>query len=265
MAGLEGTIKTPFGVVQKKTALVVGGGVVVLGAIVWYRQRNSSAASTNTTPTDGEIDPATGFAYGSAEDAAALAAQSSYTTPSSSGGSSGVPVNNIGYSTNGQWVQAVITTMTSNGSVSDSTALSAALGKYVTGAYIASGSKDETLVEQAIAQEGWPPVAGTNGYPPSLNRTPPTSTSTGNKIPHIVNLHITNVTPTTMSFAWKHDAVIPDSQLPTVDGGPANYITGTATTYTIHGLKSKQHVTFAMQGLKGNILGPSSTVKGVTK
>lgn len=174
MAGLEGTIKTPLGTVQKKTALILGGGILVLGMIVYYRQKQT--ASENATPADAPINPATGYPYGSPEDAAALAEQAGYVSPpaSSGGGGSNIPPSNVGYATNGQWVQGVIQTMTANGSVTDTAPLSAALGKYITGAY--ANDAEVSLIQQAIAVEGYPPVAGSNGYPPSLNRTPPTTT-----------------------------------------------------------------------------------------
>lgn len=172
---LEGTIKTPLGPVQKKTALIIGGGIVILGAIVWMRQRN--AASEPVDLGDTPINPATGYPYGSAEDAAALAEQGRYVSPPippSQGGSGNIPPSNVGFTTNGAWVQAVIEYMMSNDLVTDSSKLSEALGKYITGAYVNDG--EVSLVQQAIAVQGYPPLAGKNGYPPSLNRTPVTTT-----------------------------------------------------------------------------------------
>src|ERR1700754_1954056 len=135
MAGLEGTIQTPFGSVQKKTALIVGGGVAVLLVIVYYRQKQ---LDSDVVIPEAEINPATGFPYGSPEDAAALAQQAGYVSPptdgGNTGGGSGYP-SNTGYVNNGQWVQAVVAYMVGNGLVEDPTQLSAALGKYITGAY----------------------------------------------------------------------------------------------------------------------------------
>jgi hypothetical protein len=176
---LEGTIKTPLGTVQKKTALLLGGGIVVLGAIVWYRQKQVADSATAATTTEAAINPATGYPYGSAEDAAELASQAAYVSPpASSGGGSSVPTSNVGYTSNGAWVQGVISYMVGNDLIADPTALSAALGKYITGAYCTDA--EQSLIQQAIAVQGFPPIAGANGYPPSINKTPTVpNTNTG--------------------------------------------------------------------------------------
>lgn len=186
MTGLEGTVKTPFGTVEKKTAAYVGGGIVILGAIVYWREKKSGGLnSTNSTSTQGEIDPATGFVYGTPEDLAALAAQGTTLGPggtavSGGGGSASIPpggTSGTGFTSNGEWVQAVIAYMTSNNLVEDPTQLSAALGKYVTGAFI-DPDKDATsisLIQQGIAVEGYPPIAGSTGFPPAINTHPGTS------------------------------------------------------------------------------------------
>lgn len=172
MAGLEGTVKLPgFGPVQKKTVLYGTAAVVALGVVVAYRHKNSAAA-TPTDTTNAEIDPATGFAYGSPEDLAALQAQGNYTLPTpSGGGGSSIPNGGTGYATNGAWSQGVIDYMLHNGLVEDPTALSAALGVYLTGSYATDAQI--ALIQQAIAVQGYPPVSGSTGYPPSINRNPP--------------------------------------------------------------------------------------------
>lgn len=204
MAGLEGTIKTPLGQVQKKTALYLAGGAVLLGGIVWYRQKQSASTATTANPADAEIDPATGFAYGSAEDAAALAQQAAYVTPSvPTGGGAGTAIpSNIGFASNGEWSQAVIQYMISNGTVSDPTQLSAALGKYITGAY--ATPTDVTLIQQAIAVDGLPPISGPSGYPPSINQTPPTSggTTTPVTLAQPTGLHASSVSTNRIALDW---------------------------------------------------------------
>ena len=195
MAGLDGTIKTPMGPIQKKTAVIVGGGVVVVAAIVWYRQRGSQSDSGALVDPDAPINPATGYPYGSAEDAAALAAQSAYVSPPANpgGGSGAIPPNNLSYSTNGQWTQSVIQYMMENDLVQDSSQLATALGKYITGAYC--NDTDVSLIQQAVAVQGYPPLAGPSGYPPSINRTPP--------IPVVVPPPATNVpNPNPRGYGW---------------------------------------------------------------
>jgi LysM repeat protein len=182
MAGLEGTIKTPFGAVQKKTALVVGGIGVGLGVIVYWREKKLGELTSSATTATGEIDPATGFVYGTPEDLAALAAQGTDLggNPPTPGGSGSIPAGGTvgtGFTSNGQWVQAVVEYMTSNSLVSDPAQLSAALGKYITGAYIdPKDTASTSLVQQAIAVQGYPPIAGVNGYPPAINTHPASTT-----------------------------------------------------------------------------------------
>jgi len=205
MAGLEGTIKTPIGTVQKKTALILGGGVAALVFIVWYRQK-SLGESTDSLAAAGEalINPATGYPYGSAEDAAALTAQGAYQSPgvpSTPGGSAGYP-SNTGYVSNGQWVQAVIEYMVGNNLIEEPAQLSSALGKYITGSYVTDS--EVALINQAIAVQGFPPVASPNGYPPSLNRqaTGPTTPTTPAGTPAAPRLHHVNTTREAAILQW---------------------------------------------------------------
>jgi len=184
MAGLEGTVKTPVGPVKKKTALIIGAAAVGVGGIVWWRERNGTGSTVTTDATaTGDIDPATGFVYGTPEDLAALASQggdlSSVGGVTNTGGGGGQPTGGIGnsYATNGQWVQAVIQFMTDNSLVEDATQLSAALGAYITGAFVDPNGPYPSLIQQAIAVQGYPPIAGSNGYPPAIN-TQPSNTTT---------------------------------------------------------------------------------------
>jgi hypothetical protein len=177
MAGLEGTVKTPFGTISKKSALYVGMGVAGVAGIVWYRHKQLGTTVDSTATDTTEIDPATGYAFGSPEDAAALSAQGSYTSPATAtgGGSSSIPTTGTGFTSNGAWVQGVIEYMTTNGLVEDPSALSSALGVYTTGAYATDAQVN--LIQQAIAVQGFPPVSGSTGYPPSINRNPPQTTT----------------------------------------------------------------------------------------
>lgn len=182
MAALEGSINTPFGSVQKKTALILAGGAVVIVGIVWWRTNQMNAKEPDIY--DAEINPATGYPYGSPEDAAALQAQQDYTFPATGGGTGGggYPPGGTGFTNNAQWTQAVIEYMITNGLVEDGSVLSAALGAYITGRPVTDAQR--SLIEQAIAAQGFPPLAGPNGYPPSINTAPtPTPTPTIPKIP----------------------------------------------------------------------------------
>lgn len=260
---LEGTLKTPLGAVPKKTATIIGiGGLVIVG-IVYYRQKQQDMS---TPVTDGEINPATGYPYGSPEDAAALAAQSTYVSPPapSGGGSSNVPQSNVGFSSNGQWVQAVVEYMLTNNLVEDSTNLSTALGRYITGAY--ATAEEQSLIQQAIAVEGFPPVAGTNGYPPSINKTPPTTSGTPAAPPPTVSgLHLTSAGTTSLTFGWSYGATKPDYQLVYLDNHPHDNIPGTQMSYTFKNLKRRTTHKCQVRGVKGSTIGASAAATGTTK
>lgn len=181
MAGMEGTINTPFGHMQKKTALLVGGGAVVILGVGYYRSKkaaanaaaaNASAATTDANTGQSGIDPATGFPYGSAEDAAALASQqglnyNQYGQLGSGYQPGQFPQTGPPFASNAAWAQYCEQTMGSSGS----DAIAAALGHYLTGSPLQSG--EPTIVDQAIAIGGYPPTAGPNGMPPGLNTNNP--------------------------------------------------------------------------------------------
>lgn len=193
--GLGGQVHTPFGN-AKKEYLLVGGGVFLLLLIVFYRQKKAhQAAATASAGANTGIDPATGFPYGSAEDAAALANQGSYINPTQpfapggGGSGGGYPTANTGpgnFTNNAQWAQYAEQYMYSNGQITDLGPLSNAIGKYLAGQ---STSADEhSLVNQAIAVAGYPPVAGPNGMPPSFNTSPPGNTGGSGKLPAVTGI-----------------------------------------------------------------------------
>jgi hypothetical protein len=179
-----GDVKLPGGAhVKKQTAILIAivGGVIA--AYFLYRQRQ---ASKDASQTSGSIDPQTGYAYGSPEDQSALAAlgnqQLPYGADSGSfvggsvigydamgnpiygqgqGGGSGIPGASGGFSSNTQWSQAAEGAMGSTGA----DAIAAALGKYLLGLPLTDSQV--MSVQQAIAAEGFPPVPGPGGFPPS--------------------------------------------------------------------------------------------------
>src|SRR6266542_409283 len=166
MMSLEGSVGTPFGEIKKKTGLIILAGVAVVLSVGYYRARKEQG----TTVADEAPNPATGYPYGSAEDAAALAEQGSSITPVPAGGGPSGTYPSGMYSNNAQWVQAVIEYMMTAGLVQDGSQLSAALGSYITGSPVTNDEKG--LIEQAIAVQGFPPVSGPAGYPPSIAMTP---------------------------------------------------------------------------------------------
>lgn len=189
----EGGIKVPgIGHLSKKEMYIGGtaAGLVVIFAL--YRSREKSkaaaaaaaAAATTTDSTDGsgtQIDPTTGLPAGSPEDVAELEQESEYANDTDYGYSSG-GYDNTGstdqteqFTSNAAWSQAAQEYIT-NYSGGDAATVSSALGAYITGSYVTPAQQN--IIEQAIAFDGAPPQSGVNGYPPSINTTPP-STTTG--------------------------------------------------------------------------------------
>ena len=190
------------GKVDKKV-LIVGGVVVVALGYYFYKKQQAasqSAAAAQTTAadtttaaqSDTNIDPQTGYPYGSPEDQAALASLSYGILPTDTGyggvgypypGSTGTGISGPGgYTNNAQWAQAAEASLGSDGN----DAIAAALGKYLTGQDVTSDQ--QTIIQEAIAVQGTPPVPGPSGFPPSIHTSTPTPpTPTGNvTVPNVV-------------------------------------------------------------------------------
>lgn len=192
---MEGTIKTPFGPAKKQTLLIAGAGVVIMG-MLYMRSKKASdnAAAIAASGESVGINPATGYVYGSAEDAAALANQADYMKPggggSGGGGSSYAGSSPGTFVSNAQWTQYAQNYLTDNDVVTDPGKLGDALGKFISGQPVTNDQR--SLIQQAIAIAGLPPVAGPSGYPPSINTspappTPDADTGTQKYFPPIVD------------------------------------------------------------------------------
>lgn len=202
--------------VSKGTIWIGAGATGLLGiALYRYRKQQSAAAATAAanaaaqapgtgTGTSDAIDPATGFPYGSAEDASALTSMAGYNSPIGGLGSSngpqyvyGVPSSGYptsgGFTSNAQWSQAAEAFLVGQGA--DANAVGNALGKYITGGIVTDPTA-QSIINQAIAFEGYPPVPGPNGFPPSIqmgpttgNNPPPTTTPPQNvTVPHTAGM-----------------------------------------------------------------------------
>lgn len=213
-----GTVRTPFGPVKKQTAVIAAGGLLLLAGIAWWRHRKAGTAAgpspapvPGTSPIGGgdpfppdgttgdpgdpnSTDPATGMTYGDE--------QAGYTGGNYYGSYPGLftgPSGPGGFATNAAWAQAAEQYMGSDGH----DAIAAALGRYLHGDDVSEAQK--TTIEEAIAAEGQPPVAGPGGYPPSIHlhatHTPPVKKA---KNP-VSGLRATNVTATAITVSWHKD------------------------------------------------------------
>jgi hypothetical protein len=166
------------GPVSRRALLLGGATAVVVMGVLWWRKRKSGtgpSAGTDATDTSGDQSGD----YG--------------TDGSAGGGGSTSSTSSTTYTTNAQWVQGAMANLSG---VVDASKLAEALGLYITGNAVDS---DQTLlIDQAIASTGYPPVSGPTGYPPGI-RTQAGST----KAPATpTNLHQTNATKSSLSFAW---------------------------------------------------------------
>lgn len=177
--GAAGTVKVPgVGATKKRTVYIFGVAAVVVAGVAYYRytQNANSAPATGTDPTANEIDPATGYTYGSADDAAALQANEAYQYPAtgSGAGGSGTVTSSTGTTlttnvpqTNAEWSRACLNYLGKQ--VGDNAQnVQKALGDYLTGQDVVKGSDEESLILQAIAAYGYPPQPGPKNYPPGI-------------------------------------------------------------------------------------------------
>ena len=183
----------PLGSLSKNEKIGLAAGAAGLLGFTIYRYQKQKSSDAATAAADAaaqapgtgagtadQVDPATGFPYGSAEDSAALTAQSGYISPIGGLGSSGVSYNYggqgaypQGFTNNAQWSQAAEDYLV-NTAGADANTVGNALGKYITGQTVTSDQ--QSIINQAIAFEGYPPVGGPDGYPPSIRTAAPTST-----------------------------------------------------------------------------------------
>jgi hypothetical protein len=170
---MPSTVKLPLlGTVNKGTAVGVGiGGLAVAGFLI-YRESQKSKKAAAAAATAQSAASASGYGYGYGY---------GLNTPPSPydgygyGASGGFPAAYYGYgvaqpqafanTTNAQWEQAAISQLTGDGY--DAQTLSSALGAYTEGQQVTTAQ--QPMIQAAIGVEGYPPVPGENGFPPSIN------------------------------------------------------------------------------------------------
>jgi hypothetical protein len=281
------TVTLPgVGSIPKKSMYIGVGVVIFIIGIAWYRSKKSAstaAAASVAAAGSTTTDPATGFPYGSPEDAAALAAQAQYQSPGGAGygyGGNTPGTTNIsqgtGFQSNAQWAQAVEDYLVNTAGTGDSAYMSVvgnAIGKYLTGQAL---SPDQVnIVEQGIAFEGSPPVAGTNGYPPSFRTsqtgpTPPSGTPTPGPIYGTGpwNLAATIKGPTEVDLQWTRQGP-PWDKLYRVNYGPAGnvnayHVDTSDTSFRVGALKPGSPYIFSVASVAGNSVSPASAEVSVT-
>jgi hypothetical protein len=192
---------------QVKKGYVIAGGLVVVAAVGygWWRNRQAAAAgpaaadgsdtgagdtSADDTGDDDELDALEGELEDGGDGYGSLYG---YDGDYPLGTTTGTPGS---YTSNAQWAQAAEASMGSDGS----DAIAAALGKYITGQ--PATAAQQQYIEEAIAAQGYPPVAGDGGYPPSIRRQAGTTATKPEHAP--AGLHSA---PRTTTATVKWDAV----------------------------------------------------------
>lgn len=267
----EGTVTIPGGLkLKKNVAIGIGVASVAVGGYYYYRKRQAAAAQNTSVQgqalSDQNIDPATGYAYGSPEDQAALAAMQGGGAGYGYGGGYGgygpqtqppqTPPQ--GFQSNAQWTQAAEQYMGSTGA----DAIAAALGKYLLASPLTTDQV--TIVQQAVAAEGFPPVPGPNGFPPSyktVESPPPHQGGGGPKNP-VKGLKAT-ARFTQVDVSWDKLA---NAKSYTVEAHKAGSAPGTkieareqtsATHVTLHNLKEKTRYRISVLATGGT--GPAAS------
>lgn len=176
---------------------VAVGGVILV--VVYMRSRQQSAAANSALVTDpsgnqcAALSPTSGYCPGTPEDLAyqgtgvngtlegtnaasyvggQIIGYDQYGNPiySSNSQQSGVPG---AFTNNAQWSQAALQEIADLEPNADSGVVAAALGVYINGQ--PATPAQVSIIQQAIALEGMPPVGGTNGNPPGIVTAPVTS------------------------------------------------------------------------------------------
>lgn len=182
---LEGNVTLPGGAKVPKQAAVAGvAAVAVLVGVYYYRkhkqaQQAPAATPTDQYPPDGTVgnpqdpystDPATGQTYGD-EALGSGGTFGAFGGLGSGGGSGGGDGSGGGsggppFADNPSWANWTIGQLLATNPNLDPGQLTDAIGVYLAGQQASATQK--TLIFDAIAVGGDPPVAGPNGYPPKV-------------------------------------------------------------------------------------------------
>lgn len=259
------TIKL-FGTNVPKPVAYGGGAAILIGGMFYYRKNKANAAQQASIDQAGssEIDPATGYPYGSAEDAAALNAQGNYQSPSQfAGGYSGsagaaVPYGSQApgtFTSNAQWAQYVEQYEVDNMNA-DGATVGNAIGKYLSGQPLTTDAM-VSMVQSAIAIGGYPPVSGSNGYPPGYRTgqvpTPTTPTPKPSPAGSISGLAV-KVNGTSATISWHPASGASQGyfyELSQMNHVIVNKGNTKSTSVTISGLHRGWTYNFGIQALPG--------------
>jgi hypothetical protein len=175
-------------------AWIVGGVLAVGVGIYVYMKHKQAAAAVPATAGYGS-----GYGYGVSPIYGYGQGGTGLGFPYSGGmygggGYGGGPVP--APTTNAQWAAAVESSLSAQGY--DSLTVAAALGKYLTGQTCTADQA--SIIQAAIAFQGYPPQNGPSGYPPNIHTA--SSGGGGNAHNPVTGLHQTQVGVTGADIAW---------------------------------------------------------------
>ena len=198
------------------------------GLVIWlYLQKKQSTGSSTasaTGATAGQIDPATGYSYGTSQDQLALANLASGSLDSSSGGGSTSTSGSTtagAYATNQAWGEAAINYLVARGI--DPTTANQAIQLWLSSQTLTSDQQaDVNLVVQAIGSPPQPPAPSTTNPTPVQTSGNGTATNATNPVTGVA---AGNITGTAISLKW--------NQAANATGYTISYgVAPNATTYT---------------------------------
>ncbi len=253
--------KVPLvGGVNKTTLYVAGAaGVAAVGYAVWKKKKAAAAAAATPTATTAYGYAAYGYGSELTDEEQGIASEYAYEGYSYGGiGAYGIgtsePSTNNPVATNAEWAQYAQQFLVNQGYTA--TTVANALGAYITGSNVGD---NESIVQAAIAFEGYPPAAGSGGYPPSINTggtntgqgggtgTTPAKSTAANPIS---NLAVTRKSATSVAAKWNPSTGATGGYSWKLTGPVNKSGTTKSTSVTVSGLK-KGSYNFGIQALPG--------------
>lgn len=249
---------------RKVGPLPIGVWILIFGAMYLYMaKRSKGSAQTDPAGNTGTIDPATGYVYGSAQDAQALQRSSD----SGGGGTSGAGTS--GSTTAGQypddasWGRAAVNYLVGLGV--DPTSANEAIQQYLSSQPLTPQQQGD--VNLAIQGIGAPPqLPGPTGTPPPPVTTPPSGTVYASNPP--TGLTVSSRTGNTVTLKWNSVTNATGYQVKygTDTGASAGSVNvgASVTTATVGGLSAGTLYHFQVQATPAKQGDPFASITATT-
>ena len=252
------------GALSKKIGPLPAVAWIAIAIVVFYyvskRQKASgSADQTDSAGNVGQIDPKTGYVYGSAEDAAALGQSASNLGTSPDTGTGGATVGGQ-YADNNAWAVAAINYLVSIGV--DATSANAAITQFLASQSLTPQQQGEVnLVIQRLGAPPSPPEPG--GSPPPIVTPPSSSTYAANPPSGFTT---TSVTSSAVGLKWNAavNAASYTVRWGTYPTAQTGSVTVSTTAATASGLKPATLYHFSVQANPAKAGAPSATLTKTT-